>query len=275
MSNEEKARSMGWVPLEEFRGGEAKWMDADTFVERGDSIMPILKSNNKRLEDQLQTQAAELEKFKTMFQASQESIKELQSVHAEATKQAVERERAKLKLELKTAREDGDVDRELEIQDDLAELKTLDKTVDKTGVAPPTLDQQPQLHPDFGPWMAENKWFGVDQRRTMRAMGIAQELRADPELDSLVGRAYFDKILEVMEEREGGGQGRTSKVGESRGSGGGSGGSGKRTYNDLPADAKDACERQGKKLVGEGRAFKDQTAWRSYYTNLYFQGEEA
>ena len=26
------------------------------------------------------------------------------------------------------------------------------------------------------------------------------------------------------------------------------------------------------KLVGEGRAFKDMAAWRSYYANLYFQG---
>jgi hypothetical protein len=25
-------------------------------------------------------------------------------------------------------------------------------------------------------------------------------------------------------------------------------------------------------LVGEGRAFKDMAAWRSYYANLYFQG---
>ena len=105
-------------------------------------------------------------------------------------------------------------------------------------------------------------------------MGIAQELRADPELDNLQGKAFFDKILEVMNERTGGP--RTSKVGESRPSGGsGGGGSGGKSYNSLPPDAKETCDRQGKKLVGEGRAFKDMDAWRKYYTNLYYQGETA
>ena len=42
-----------------------------------------------------------------------------------------------------------------------------------------------------------------------------------------------------------------------------------------PADAKDACDRQAKKLVGEGRAFKDMKSWQSYYANLYYEGSQA
>jgi hypothetical protein len=50
-------------------------------------------------------------------------------------------------------------------------------------------------------------------------------------------------------------------------------GSGKRTFADLPPEAKEACDRQSKKLVGESRAFKDLASWRSYYTDLFYQGE--
>ena len=60
-NTEQEARNLGWVPQEEFRGDPGKWVDAETFVERGHTIMPILKSNNKKLEEQLRSQAAELE----------------------------------------------------------------------------------------------------------------------------------------------------------------------------------------------------------------------
>jgi len=41
----------------------------------------------------------------------------------------------------------------------------------------------------------------------------------------------------------------------------------------LPADAKTVCDQQAKKLVGPGRAFKDEAAWRSHYAEQYFRGE--
>jgi len=273
-NTEQEARNLGWVPQEEFRGDPGKWVDAETFVERGHTIMPILKSNNKKLEEQLRSQAAELERMKGLFNASQESIQALQEVHAESTKKAVERARKELLAELKEARDEGDIEREHEINEELDELKQKAKdaaAAPKKADAPATPPQQ-QVHPDFAPWVEANPWFGVDQRKTLRAMGIAQQLRADPDLDHLQGKPFFDKILEVM--NEGTTDNRTSKVGESRPSGGGSGG-GKKSFADLPAEAKEACDRQAKRLVGEGRAFKDMNAWRAHYVNLFYQGETA
>jgi hypothetical protein len=118
--------------------------------------------------------------------------------------------------------------------------------------------------------MEDNPWFGTDERKTMKAMGIAQVLRSDPENEALQGRAFFDRVKEELEGRS---SPRADKVsgGRPTGAGGGSGG-GSKAFADMPSDAKEACDRQGKKLVGEGRAFKDMAAWRSYYANLYFQG---
>lgn len=269
---EQEARSMGWVPREEFRGDQTRWVEAEIFLDRGHTVMPILKKTNQRLEEQLRTQAAELANMKTMFSASQESIQELQAVHAEATKAAVARARTELKAQLKEARSEGDVDAELEIRDQLDTLTEQSRAAEQKPAPQQQAPVQQQLHPEWNDWAKDNTWFGTDQRKTMRAMGIAQELRADPDLDGLTGRAFFDKVVDVMNERSGGP--RTSKVGESRPSGdGGSGASGGGTsFNSLPAEAKEACDRQGKKLVGPGRAFKDQTAWRTYYTKLYHEG---
>ena len=272
---EQEARSMGWVPQEEFRGDTAKWVDASTFVERGHTIMPILRKNNERLEGTVRQQQAEIAKMRELLNNGQEAIQELQKVHSEATKAAVEKAVRDLKAELKAARADGDIDRELEIREGLDELQEQQKALTKEPAKPqvPQSSQQGQdtLHPDFKPWIEENKWFGVDQRKTMRAMGIAQELRADEQYDKLEGRAFFDKVLEVMEERAG--NRPPSKVSEGRTSASSaSGGSGK-SFNDLPADAKTKCDDQGRRLVGPGRAFKDQAAWRSYYAKLYFEQE--
>jgi len=265
---EQEARSMGWVPLEEFRSGPDKWVDAETFVERGRNIMPILRKNNERLESTVKQQQTELQRMKQLMEAGQEAIQELQKVHSDATKAAVEKARREMLAELKQAKMDGDVDREIALQDGLQELKAAQAAAEKKPVIPAPATSNDALHPDFKEWMAENTWFGNDNRKTLRAMGIAQEMRADPEYDKLEGRAFFDKVLEIMDERTGAPP--TNKVAEGRSSGSPTSGGGGKGFSDLPAEAKDACDRQGRKLVGEGRAFKDQAAWRKYYAELYF-----
>lgn len=272
MDLEQEARTLGWVPQEEFKGNPERWVDAETFVERGKTVMPILKANNRRLEQEVERLHSETQKLQNLFAASQEAIGELQKVHSEATKAAVEKAKQNLLASLKQAKEEGDVELEVRLTDELTDLKAAQKEAAKTPVQPaPVQQQQPALHPDFAAWQEENKWFGTDERKTMRAMGIAQELRADPENDGLVGRKFFERIVEVMEERTNGP--RMSKVGGTRPTGTNNGGSTDRSFNSLPPDAREACDRQGKKLVGEGRAFKDMAAWRTYYTKLYYQGE--
>ena len=67
----------------------------------------------------------------------------------------------------------------------------------------------------------------------------------------------------------------TDKVQGGRGPSGGGGGSGGRqkTYADLPADAKAACDSYASKLVGPGRAHKDLASWQAQYAKDFFAGE--
>ncbi len=257
---EVEARGMGWRPLEEFKGDPERWVDAETFAERGRAVMPILKANNAKLEAETAKLRSETIRLQELFRASQEAIGELQKVHTANTKAAVENARKDLLQALKTAKNEGDVDREVEINDELANLRAVQQEAPKpaAAAAPPPNDA---VHPDFAAWQAENSWFGTDNRRTMRAMGIAQELRSDPEYDEVVGKQFFAKVLDIMDERTG--NPRTSKVGGSRPSGAGAGGG--NTYASLTSEERAACDSQAKKLVGEGRAFKDTKSWQAYY----------
>jgi len=54
---ETKAKAMGWSPKDEFRGDPDRWVDAETYVRRGEEFIPFLRANNKKLEEELGAQA--------------------------------------------------------------------------------------------------------------------------------------------------------------------------------------------------------------------------
>lgn len=266
---EQRARTMGWVPKDEFRNKEL-WVDADTFVRRGEEITPILKANNRKLESDMARIMAENAKLAQMVAAGQESITALTQFHEDNLKRALAEQKKRLAAELSVAREEGDTLREVEIQDELAGLRQPVSAPAPKPVTPPT-PQAPQVDPDILAWQQANaSWFGVDARRTKQAIGVANMIEADnPEL---VGAAFTAELTRRLANN---GAPVHSKVGGSTPSGqGGGGGGGSGGYSSLPADAKDACDRQGRKLVGEGKAFKDQASWQAYYAKIYYQGEQ-
>lgn len=273
-----QARSLGWVPQEEFRGDPEKWVDAETFVERGKQIMPLLRANNKRLQDQLTSQAAELQSVKSLLSASAEAIDELKRFHSEDAKAKMATVKQQVLDQLRTAKESGNVEDEVRLTDQLTDIKAAQKAEPPTS-APAKKVDPPADTPDpaFITWQQqpENAWFGRDMRKTSLAIGIAQELRNDPANAGLVGAAFYTRVAEETEETLNPSTRKGSKVEGSRGGSGGPGGSDRvKGYNDLPADAKATCEDQARRLVGDGRAFKTKADWQKYYAQVYFSGEE-
>ena len=273
---EAKATSMGWVPQEKFRGDTSKWVDAQTFVERGEQFMPLLKANNRRLEEQHHATLQEVQRLNSLLEASQTAIAELKEFHDSDTRRAVEASKSRLLAELKAAKKDGDTDLEVELTDQLTEVNAaLAKEVPKKKEEP-VKQTESKIDPAFTAWQSreENSWFGKDRRKTTLAIAIAQELRQAG--DRTVGEAFYEKVSEELNatlgtKREEDDERPASKVGGSRGGSGNGGSSGGKAYKDLPADAKAACEQQGSKLVGEGKAFKTKAEWQTYYADLYFK----
>lgn len=280
-NHESQARQLGWVPKEQFRGDPEKWVDAETFVRRGEEIMPILKHNNARLQAEVEALRGQLTEAQETIKASTEAIEALREYQTEATQLAVEKAKKELRAQIAAAREAGNVEEELELTEQLQEVRNAERDVkakDKgTGKpaapAPAPAPTQPAPHPEWVAWQKENPWFGTDRRRTALMIAEAEELRADPANKGLVGRAFFDRAAEnvdaILNPRA-----THSKVEDGQGSATPPAGKpGKKGYNDLPQEAKDMCERQAEKLVGKGRAFKDKAEWQAHYAREYFATE--
>lgn len=293
---ETRAREMGWAPKEEWRGNPAHWMDADEFVQRSEQMIPILRSNLRKTESEVERLRRVTQEQDQKLKAAMESIDVLTNISTEQSRNAAKERRRELLRQRATARRDGDTDTEIALEEQIEEVTTQINSMDvteqltattpkgkgkgngaaKTTTTPPvTEDADPTQDPEYIAWTKDNTWFGTDARRTALATAIGQEIRSNPANAGLVGRAFFDLVTAEMNKFLGGQQRPGGSKVESGGGGGGGRSDQTRTangksYSDLPQDAKEACQRQAKLVVGEGRAFKDMAAWQKHYTSMYF-----
>ncbi|MGH9428537.1 MAG: hypothetical protein ACRD2L_19795 [Terriglobia bacterium] len=283
---EVKAKELGWMPKDEFRGDPAQWVDAKSYVERGETMLPLIKANNRRLTTEVTALRQELNAAKETLKASQESIEALKEFNSDANRKAMKRQIAVTKASLIQAKKDNDVEAEVELttqlQDESLALRDAEgkpdeppaKTVGKTGSTNGGDDADFTKSSEWKAWTVDNPWFGTDKRRTALAMGIADELRNDPATSKLRGRPYLDRVTEEVEKvfSPAASSGK-SKVEHSGSRGAGGGGSGGKSYADLPQDAREICERQAGRLVGDGRAYKTKEEWRAAYAETYYAEE--
>lgn len=232
---EVKARSMGWRPKEQFRGDPTKWVDAEEFVRRGEQHIPILR-------DRLDRTQKELEELR---QASREAL--------DMQRENQKRERARLQAEIdglrttqRRAVEAGDV---ATYDEAGKKIEALDKAMPPEPQPAPAA--QPELPQEARDFEARNSsWFGPNGDREMTeeaiALHAAQQRRGDKrplaeqllEIENKVKRLYPHKFSNQR------------RNGASAVDGGGDMGGGgqpqrgtKKGYQDLPSDAKAACDR--------------------------------
>lgn len=277
---EREARGMGWKPEGEFRGDPKNWTDAETYVKRGREFIPILRAENSRQKAELDALHAKQAELTQTLQGAQEAIEALKEYQTSATKEAVTKAKKDLVSELKKAREDEDVEREAEIIASIGELDAATREAAKPAAKAPAKEPtktEPKVDPAFEGWVQDNAWWNTDRRKRALAIGIADDLRAQG--NKLEGRAFFDKVSEELDTMLG--ERRVGKA-DGGGSGGGGGGNGggnpepkARSYDDLDKEAKAACNSLSAKLVGPGKAFKDEAGWRAHYAKEYFAGEQA
>ena len=153
LSIEDRAREQGWRPKEEFEGDASKWVSAETFVAKGELIDRI-EQLGKKLKD------------------SDKTIAMLKEHHAKVKDAEFKRAVEFLKQQKKQAYESGDVDKILELDDKIAEVRD----TQKAQKAQEQVDETPEAHPAFQSWVSENKWYEADS-----------EMRADADA---FGEAY-------------------------------------------------------------------------------------
>lgn len=284
-SVEVRAREMGWKPAEEYNGPKDRWVDAQTFVDKGEQIMPILRANNERLEADNRRLSEQVTGATRALAEMRDSVAALEDFHSEETARKVKDAREKVLAELALANKDGDHVAAATLTGELSKLDA-DAAVaaaapkDKPAANDDTAARNAALlnDPVSVAFRAQHPWYGdttnpENRRRTSIALAIANELRFDPANAGLKGTAFLDKVIAETEKvMPRAARGNAERVGESRpsGGGGGSGAQGK-TYADLPQDAKEACEKQGLRLVGENKVHKTIDSWRKRYAEIYFK----
>jgi chromosome segregation ATPase len=264
---------MGWLPKEKYleQGRpEKNWVDAETYVERGEEVLPLLRANNKQLVGQvteLQTKTSELA---AQLASANESIEALKDLRTTLNIDKVKKEKTEILDSIKVAKQEGDVDAEVALTDKLTQVNAALKEAEKPAVKTVTTATPPPITPEAQAWMGKNPWFGTDLGKTGYAQGLAQEWqKAGKKLGT---QEFFDhvdaKVAEVFDpnraRREGG-----SKVSETTNSERTDGGTSGRSFSDLPADAKEAFERQAKKLVGPGKVYKTRQELQKVYVDQY------
>lgn len=175
---EAEARDMGWVPETEFKGDKrpAKFLDAKEFVERGETILPFVQRENKRLRDEREQERKDYEaRFDRLTKATEATLKTQRENHA--------RELATLQAKRDAAVQSGD----------LNTFKTIEKQIsDHTANAPKVEDLKPAVDTAADPvkaaeqteaaWVDENKdWYGTDPAMTGYAVWYSQQ-NARPDL---------------------------------------------------------------------------------------------
>jgi hypothetical protein len=229
---EADARKHGWSPKDEFKGDPAKWVDAETFVKRADEVMPFLQKQNSVLKREIDDLKLQIKKSAQFFSQAEEraykrAISELEARHDEAV-------------------ETGDVAASKRIRTEMQQLAK--DHADGAAIAEPKAREGDPAK-EFAEWVEANDWYVTDDaRRTYadiqaQAMGAADEYEGGPKawLDELTRRVNR-KFAEAKPNPVNGGGNRSQP-----------GARGAKTFNDLPAQAKQLCDKWVKQGIIKSR----------------------
>lgn len=267
-----EAKSYGWAPKDQWRGKPEDHLGAREFLDKGRHLLPVLSKTNAEQRTQLAQTQAEVQGLKDALRAQKASMDALEEAHEADVAAQVEAARADLKAQLVSASRDGDHEAVADLTDKIASLPA--KAEPEKGERRRASDKNggvqidPALQREVRDWFVENPAYTRDVRRQALANAITIELRNAG--DKRVGKAFMDAVKGEVERTVGGAQlpGDT-KVGAADSGGGGSRSGGK-SYSDLPADAKAACDRQAQRFVGPNKAYKTSAEWQKVYTSKYF-----
>lgn len=246
---EQKARKMGWTEKSEFKGDPAKWRSAEEFVDRGENMLPIVKARVAQQAKEIEELKSAMKQFgeyhtKTEHRAYEKAMIDLRQQRAEAIAAADGVAFDKIDGQIESMR------REIEDKSKIADVKPRNAEND----------------PEYQAWLGKNTWM-ADPKLERYATKMGEYLRDEGETASgyefleMVAKEVKTRYPEKFENPR-----RTSAAVVEGGipaprRGG-------KTYADLPADAKAACERMARNAYSGDE--KQSAKFKAEYTKNYF-----
>lgn len=243
-----EAESQGWVPKDKYRGNETDWVDAETFVKRGREILPILRKNNENLIKELNHTKEQLKEFRQ----TAEEFKKFQKENYEHKAQEYEKQITELKVARAQAITDGDGQKVNALDDAIDEAKEGVKEAKASAKedAKTVVEQPSSIDPVLQVWLDKHEWFGKDKKLTQMTNALGEVLRIDN--PNLQGEKFLEALDEALLEEfpERFGKKKKAPAGQvESGSGKGRVSSSGKSYDNLPDDAKKACDRYVKQKL--------------------------
>lgn len=162
-----EATGKGWVPKDQYSGDPAKWVDAATFVKRGERFVKNLEREVSGLKRQL----ADFEGTRAEIMAFHKEL--LDKKNGEITALI-----SQLKVQKSEAQSIGDHELAVQLEDRIDVLKDQQKEVKAlppTSTAPPQPTQQ--TDPILEAWVEDgNEWFRDDSKLRAYALEVGQEI---------------------------------------------------------------------------------------------------
>jgi hypothetical protein len=199
-------------------------------------------------------------------------------VQAERAEQTVEQ----IEAAIVDARAAGDVQTELTL---LRKHATAVQAAVKAKEKPP-VQQQSSTNgsvdltktPEFQSFLQANPWWSEDAVMRTASIEIQNQMFREGKISAATPMA--DRLAAVAEAtrakfgmKDSGRRGGHSRVEGGGGPGGDSGGSTSagKSFSDLPADAKEACNKAARRLkIGKGQKYETLEAWQKSYATIYF-----
>ena len=224
-----EAARMGHVPRDQWRGAPEDWTDAEAFVKRGREIMPVLRKNNERLLSKLAEQERERMEDRKTFE-------EFRKFH----EQTLEKQKADALAQLRAARKEAIATGDGEAFDQADErIRRIESVKEEREVV-----RQPAANPIFEKWMERNDWFTKDPALRAVADSLVDVIRADgvydvgtPEfLEEVTRRVRAVSPNKFQNPARQAAAAVESPAPRARKTGG-------KTYDDLPAEARQICDK--------------------------------
>lgn len=254
---EARARAQGWRPKEEFKGDVSKWKDAQTYVEVGEQFMPVAIERNRALEDKFGRTEAELRAVRAELSEMKQTFNDYREFASNGEKRAYERAKQELLARRDVAVQHADTETFKQVEGELAELAKTIPTARVETTKPNGAGNGVQApDPTITRWVEENTWFTSDKELNAFARNHDAYL-----LEAKPGMSVSERLAAVKAKTKGefpekfDNPLRDAPSTVAASNGGTPRKTNKRSYDNLPPEAKKACDKYVKQFAGDKKPF--------------------
>lgn len=249
--HEQEARDYGWAPKEEFKGPESKWRPAEEYLGWAKQAGRLPRKEFDELKNQFPAIRQENQQLKTQLGEVQDTLKQFVEFSSKAEERAYNKAKTEIEQRIEQAAANADPVAARQATQELQALKPEAPRVAATTVKPTVIGD-----PVIQDWIDKEEWYRKSPTLNSFATEVFGDLEREKpgaskaELLAETKRRTVEKFPEkfgINTMREGAaavatpsGQAVARK-------------STKKTYEDLPADAKQACDKFVRTIPGYTR----------------------